>query len=36
MSVWEFLGFLWDENGVEITYVLWLIQTAYMFGLIVR
>jgi hypothetical protein len=36
MSAWEFLGFLWDENAVEITYILWLLQTWYMLGVIVH
>ena len=34
--IWEFLLFLLDENAVGITYVLWLVQTMYMLGLIVR
>jgi hypothetical protein len=32
----EFLSFLWETNGAAILYMLWLIQTWYMTGMIVK
>lgn len=32
----DVLCWLWQENAAGILYVLWLIQTMYMLGLIVR
>jgi hypothetical protein len=32
----EFLGFLWETNKSSILYLLWLIQTWYMLGAIVK
>jgi hypothetical protein len=32
----EFLFFLWETNRAAILYVLWLLQTWYMLGMIVR
>lgn len=34
--IWDFLLFLLEENVLAVTYVLWLIQTACMLGVIVR
>jgi hypothetical protein len=32
----EFLSFLWETNGAAILYMLWLLQTWYMLGMIVK